>query len=279
MKPLFRKFKDPVQGFCIQKLPKSGVPYPRFTKGCYVTESVPEYAVGKTARVVTENGQWWLCCYDTIYLKPVENLTKVCALDCGVRTFQTVFSMSEVSYLGEDFYKDRILPLLLSLDGLYSKKKKLSKQPECQARDDLLRCYQKKIFKLRSRIKNLKDDLYKKCANYLTNEFDIILLPTFETQQMSKAGNRKINSKAVRGMLGLGHYRFKQVLKWFAVKKGKIVIDVCESYTSKTNPFTGRLMEIGSSKTFKNEGVSYDRDVNGARNIFIKNTLLKDNEE
>ena len=147
-----------------------------------------------------------------------------------------------------------------------------------QRNTDLLRYYEKKINKLRLRIKNLVEDLHKKCANYLTNEFDLILIPTFETKKMSKVGNRKLNNKSVRAMIGLSHYKFKETLRWFAKKKGKLVIDVNESFTSKTNPFTGELMNIGSSKSFKHLGRVYDRDVNGARNIFIKNTLLCNEE-
>ena len=77
-------------------------------------------------------------------------------------------------------------------------------------------------------------------------------------------------------MLSLGHSQFKIYLKWIAKKRGKLVIDVDESYTSKTNPFTGELMKIRSARSFKFKGKRYDRDVNGARNIFIKNTMRED---
>lgn len=235
--------------------------------------------MGKTARVVVENNEWYLCCYDQMAIPKTLVSGNVCALDCGVRTFQTVYSTSEVAELGKDYFKDKLLPLYLKLDRLLSSKKRQQNlKLDNQRSKDLTTFYDKRIDKLRSRIKSLVEDLHKKCANYLTNEFDVILLPTFETQRMSKIGNRKINNKSVRAMLGLSHYKFKMYLKWFAKKKGKVVVDVNESFTSKTNPFTGDLMDIGSSKTFKHRGVSYDRYINGARNIFIKNTL-RCNEE
>jgi putative transposase len=269
----FRSKRDSVQGFNIQKLSLKSI-YPRFLGGVYFTETIPEYAKGKTARVITENGCWWLCCYDTREIPITRELREVCALDCGVRTFQTVYSNKEVAELGKEYFKDKLLPLYLELDKLISKSKLQNNlKIDNQRNSDLLRYYEKKINKLRLRIKNLVEDLHKKCANYLTNEFDIILLPTFETQKMSKIGNRKLNNKSVRSMIGLSHYKFKQTLKWQALKKGKIVLDVNESFTSKTNPFTGEVMNIGSSKTFTYQGKVYDRDINGARNIFIKNTL------
>lgn len=275
----FRTFKDSVQGFDIQKLSPRGVIYPKFAGDVYLTEPLPNYAKGKTARVIVENGCWYLCCYDKVVIPATKELIEVCALDCGVRTFQTVYSPKEVSELGKDYFKDKLLPLYLKLDSLISKRKlQVNLKLDNQRNSDLMRFYEKKINKLRLRIKNLVEDLHKKCANYLTNEFDVILLPTFETKQMSRVGNRKINNKSVRAMIGLSHFKFKQVLKWTALKKGKIVLDVNESFTSKTNPFNGELMSIGSAKTFMHEGVVYDRDVNGARNIFIKNTLLCNDE-
>ena len=43
-----------------------------------------------------------------------------------------------------------------------------------------------------------------------------------------------------------------------------------EAYTSKTNSFTGEIMEIGSKKNFKYNGIKIDRDINGARNILLR---------
>lgn len=274
----FKTFKDPVQGFDIQKLSSSGNIYPRFAGSVVLTEEIPEYAKGRTARVVIENGCWFLCCLDTIEVPPTVDLThnvRCCALDPGVRTFQTVYSPSEIAALGDEYFKNKLLPLFFKLDGLLSKKKiQENKKLDNQVSNDLISHYTKKVTKLRSRIKNLTRDLHDKCANYLTNEFDMILIPTFEVKNMTKVGGRKLNTKTVRAMIGLSHYAFKERLKWFAKKKGKVVVDVCEAYTSKTNPFTGELMNIGSKKSFTYEGDVYDRDVNGARNIFIKNTLL-----
>ena len=73
-----------------------------------------------------------------------------------------------------------------------------------------------------------------------------------------------------RAMLTLSHYQFKCLLKHYALCRGKFVIDCTEEYTSKTNPFTGRLMDIGSAKQFKYNNKIYDRDVNASRNIYIK---------
>jgi putative transposase len=87
---------------------------------------------------------------------------------------------------------------------------------------------------IRLKIKNLVSELHHKIANFLVSNFDIILLPTFETQDMCKRTKRKLRKKSVRQMLTLSHYQFKQFIKHKAREHGKLVLDVCEAYTSKT---------------------------------------------
>ena len=95
--------------------------------------------------------------------------------------------------------------------------------------------------KIRVKIRNLVDELHKKVAHFLVTYYDIILLPTFESQEMCKRGKRNLRKKSVRQMLTLSHYRFKQRLKQKALEYGVQVIDVCEAYTHpKTVSWTGR---------------------------------------
>ena len=58
-----------------------------------------------------------------------------------------------------------------------------------------------------------------------------------------------------------------------AKEYGVQVVDVCEAYTSKTVSWTGEIVaNLGGSKVIKSsEGHRMDRDLNGARGIFIKN--------
>ena len=73
-------------------------------------------------------------------------------------------------------------------------------------------------------------------------------------------------------MLTLSHYRFKQHLKAKAKEVGAIVIDVNEAYTSKTVSWTGHLVKnLGGAKVIKDTaGNKMDRDLNGARGIFLR---------
>lgn len=124
---------------------------------------------------------------------------------------------------------------------------------------------------MRFKINNLIIELHHKTAKFLTDNFDVILLPTFETKQMANKAVRKIRKKSVRSLLTFAHYRFKLFLKWKAFQSGKQVIDCCEAYTSKTHPQTGDVKNIGSAKWIKLlDGSRADRDVVGARNILIR---------
>ncbi|MEY3222242.1 MAG: hypothetical protein RLZZ203_1098, partial [Cyanobacteriota bacterium] len=49
--------------------------------------------------------------------------------------------------------------------------------------------------RLRGKIKYLVDELHKKTARFLVDNFDVILLPTFESSIMSRKAKRRIRSK------------------------------------------------------------------------------------
>ena len=76
----------------------------------------------------------------------------------------------------------------------------------------------------------------------------------------------------MRNLLTFAHYRFKQFLKHKAKENGSVVVDVCEAYTSKTVSWTGEIRAIGSAKTIRSalDGLVMDRDMNGARGIFLR---------
>ncbi|MBW4574066.1 MAG: transposase [Aphanothece sp. CMT-3BRIN-NPC111] len=193
-----------------------------------------------------------------------DNQGRAVALDPGIRTFMTFFSEESFGELGRAANL-RIQRLCFRLDKLISR---ISKA----------KCKQKRRMKLaasriRERIKNLVDELHKKTARFLVNHFDIILLPTFETSQMSLKAQRRIRAKSVRQMLTLSHYKFKQFIKHKAFETGKVVLDVNEAYTSKTVSWTGEIVpKLGGAKIIKYKltGQKMLRDWNGARGIFLR---------
>ena len=124
----------------------------------------------------------------------------------------------------------------------------------------------------RQRITNLVDELHWQLARWLTSNYRIILLPTFETQDMTQRAGRKIRSKTARMMLTFRHFEFKRRLRWKAWQRGALVLDVNEAYTSKTRSWDGTVnTKLGGAKAIRDDtGFGMDRDVNGARGIFLR---------
>jgi len=75
-------------------------------------------------------------------------------------------------------------------------------------------------------------------------------------------------------MLIFSFYKFKQRLLWRCKAIGKHCLIVDERFTSMTCTACGNQdYDLGGSEMYdcKHCGISIDRDVNGARNIFMKN--------
>lgn len=261
----FRSRRDKIQSCYI---PKSAVS----SKGIYhtilgrihFTEQLP-LKFGD-CRLVTHLGITYICLPHEVLPSISENQGRVVALDPGVRSFLTLFSEKSFGWLGK-YDIGRIQRLCYYLDDLISRSTKVNAPVRYRMR--------KAADKIRLKIRNLIDELHHKIARFLVDNFDIILLPTFETSQMTVRKSRKIRAKSVRQMLTLSHYRFKQFLKHKAFETGKTVLDVNEAYTSKTISWTGEIVQnLGGRKTIKdNNGLSMDRDLNGGRGIFLRSLV------
>ena len=211
-------------------------------------------------RVILENGRYFVIKpEDRVVKNPDNQRFPVVALDPGVRTFQTLYSMEFAGKFGNSDFS-RIYRLCYVLDKLYSRRKK-----------EISNRYNDKLKRIRWKIKDLISEIHHKLALFLVKSFDCILLPSFETSDMVT----KLHSKVARAMLGWSHYKFKQFLKFKAEEYSCKVIEVNEAYTSKTCGKCGKMQNIGSKKIMKCScGLELDRDLNGARNIFLKNISL-----
>ena len=181
---------------------------------------------------------------------------RIIALDPGLRKFLVGYDPSgQVSIFGAQAQQE-IISLLLRLDI-----EKLSKQET--------HC-------LWTRIKNLVSEMHWKSIDYLISNYDVILYPKFETSKMIRS--KKLSKLSKRIMNMFSFFTFKSRLEWKCAKHGKTLIIVDESYTSKTCGCCGELnSKLGSSEEFKCPKceMSIDRDVNGARNILLKNLRLR----
>ncbi|MCI0714429.1 MAG: transposase, partial [Chloroflexi bacterium] len=209
-----------------------------------------------------QQGRWYVCVPYKTAVEKGENQARIVALDPGVRTFQTFFSPEMTGVIGHHDF-GRLVRLCHHLDNLISR---YSTEPDKKRRYRMKRAANR----LRWKIRDLRDELHFKTIRFLVDHFDIILIPTFETEQMAKRARRKLRSKTVRSMLTWAHFKFKARLIDAADQYGKTVIEVNEAYTSKTCSWSGEIVNIGSSEYIRgSDGITMHRDVNGARGIFL----------
>ena len=228
-----------------------------------MAEEVPDGP--KESRLVKERGQYWLVVpYPAQCDIETPSGDGAVALDPGIRTFLTFFSETECGKIGYQAF-GRIQRLCHWLDDLISR---TGTEPSSQRRRQMRKAQER----LRQGITNLVDEFHWQMARWLTSNYKIILLPSFETQDMTRRAGRKIRSKTARMMLSLCHYEFKQRLKWKAWQRGALVLEVNEAYTSKTRSWDGGVDEkLGGRAVIRDEnGFGMDRDVNGARGIFLR---------
>ena len=239
--------------------------FPSLVKGLKFITSEPIPDAEYATQIIRNRKRWFACIPVLEEVQRPPELSKVIALDPGVRTFLTGYDGDSFQEFGKADI-GRIQRLCSHLDELIGRASKAKNRK--QKRRMYLAAQ-----RLRIRIRNLVDECHKQVVNYLTSEYKVILLPTFETSQMVVKSKRKLHTKAARQMLTWSHYRLKCHLKQVAQKRGVVIIDVNESYTSKTCTKCGyKHDKLGGSKTFKCPVCNHehDRDWGGARNIMIR---------
>jgi putative transposase len=258
----------------LKKLWKDGAYFPRFLSGKLTGyEAIPPQLECDSKIVKTRTNDFFICIPTTRPTPapaPWAYEGSCIALDPGVRTFLTGYDPSgriveigkgDVEAVFRMCYRvDRIMAKVAKAKN--HKQRYQRKRAACRARTKLQRCIL---------------DLHAKAAKYLCETYELIFLPKFTTQQMVRRANRKIRSKTARMMLTFAHYKFRQRLLDKARNYDNVqVVIVNEAYTSKTCTKCGTIKtNLGGNKTFNCSSCSWkgDRDINGARNIYIRSVV------
>ena len=183
-------------------------------------------------------------------------------IDIGIRTFLTGYNGNGITEICNNLQKKHI-PILKEIDEIQSRY------------DQKIILNKKGIEKRRRKIKNLIDDMHWKSINYLTENFDNIILGNISTKNIV-SNTKKLGALNKRIGMAMQLYKFKERLKYKCNLKGKKVSIVNESYTSKICSSCGNLnKEKNETKKYKCEKCEkeYDRDHNGAKNIYILGTI------
>jgi putative transposase len=216
--------------------------------------------------------------YDYDRTKNKHQPSGVCAIDPGVRTFATVYSDDGTVYnIGEGINKkvDKVSLIAGRMrSGIERVKVNGKKVFRKTTNKRTLKHLRRKAKQLEERNKNVVRDFHNSVVKMLTNTFETIIIPVFNTKQMCTKKNlwrRKISKTTARQLNRMGHYTFRQKL---IEKAGERVVVGTEEWTSKTcgNCFKVHP-DLGDKKVFDcpHCGVVMDRDVNAARLIMLLN--------
>ena len=187
------------------------------------------------------------------------------AVDPGGRTFLTTYSETEVMNIGTNMNEKigRMIKRKELLDKLRRNKKENK--------------YKKEYYKQEEKIRNQIRDLHYKAISKLM-EYSLVLIPKLNTKRIKE--DKKL-PKMARKIINIeNHSVFMKRLKEKGEEKGVEIREVTEHLSTK---LCGRCLnrnEIRENKRYncKKCKLEMDRDVNGARNIYmyeIVNNLIK----
>ncbi|QKE50536.1 putative transposase [Faustovirus] len=187
----------------------------------------------------------------------------ICAIDPGNRTFATYYSPDEIGKLGVNLI-EKVRKINVKIDHLNYIKDTV--KLVSRTRHGL----KQRIAKLSDKITRLVDYAGWKFAAYLTRRFRVIFVPRLAN--VVKGGR---NSTVNRETRNLRHSEFINKLTHLGKINGCKVVETKEYYTTKTCCRCGiRNDDVGSSKVFScvNAACKFtiDRDVNGAKNIWLR---------
>jgi putative transposase len=284
----FKSRKSKVKSFSHHKMGRNGVCYKSLGK-IRLTETLHPEAYGKTVKVICDHNRWFIAVLKLVTISGEsqarnERSLKMIALDPGSRNFMTAYSQNEAYFMGKGFSVNTLLPLAKEMRACFKVRRRLKNLPEYKMKEeerpqwfnDRLLEVENHLDEIEQRRQDAVTHLHHECADFLVKNYDIILLPQFETKKMvKKSEERALNRRAVHNLLSLKHYKFKDFLLWKGKKEKKKIIIVNESYTSQTASWNGNIIKDlkGSNKITMND-FSVDRDINGARNIYIKHLML-----
>jgi len=226
-----------------------------------------------TCRLIRDRlGRYYICLVRQVAIRSENQAPKsthgVVSLDPGVRTFQTCYDADGLVAEWGEADMTKLFQDCHAADRLQTRIK--------QTKGNSTKKHRRRLawHRLLQRIRNKVNEVHKKLSTWLCENYRVVLIPKFETQNMVRRRHRKLSSKTARGMCTWAHYRFRQTLLSKAELYPWCKVVVCdEHYTSKTCGACGQINPtLGSKKTFDcvSCGYSADRDVSAARNILLR---------
>ena len=192
---------------------------------------------------------------------------KTVALDPGLRTFMTGISKDNtIDICGESKAYDRIGAQFAVMDNIKIKSKSQKKIDRVSQR-------------CRRKIVGLVEELHWKTAKYLTDHYEHILIGDLSAKGIVSCNNRhELPDISKRIAMALSFYKFRGRLQFKCQQKCRQYTLIDEHYTSKLCSLCGACKnDLGSAHVYNCEHCHaiLGRDVNGARNIYLKHGLTE----
>jgi len=185
------------------------------------------------------------------------------SLDPGLRTFMTGIS------------EDGSLKVGNNVNSIISKSiKRLNKIKNNENIKNKIK--KKNELLINRKIKNRIDDLHWKTIKYLTHNYKTILIGDMSAKNIVKQNSSVLSNVQKVACLRTKYYEFTQRLQFKCLMYNVNYKLVNESYTSKICSSCGSYnKDLGGAKVYycKCCQLNIDRDINGARNIYIKNLI------
>lgn len=211
----------------------------------FLEKPMPDYAI----KLLTFRGKYWLCIPESREVK--QNFSgETLSIDPGLRSF--IMGYDPNGRIIDISDEGKILKIKERIEN-YEKKKN-----------------GKKCRPLYRKLTNIISNSHYKIANLLVKSYKNIILPKFQTQKILE--QKKIGPDNNFILQYQSHFKFRKKLEDKAAEYGTNLYLCSEQFTSKTCGRCFMINDVGSSKVYncKKCGLEIDRDINGARNILIK---------
>ena len=197
----------------------------------------------------------------------INNNGKLIILDPGLRTFMTGLSDNESLKIGTNIH-EKIKKYITRLNNIKNNE------------NIPLKIKNKNEKLINTKITNKVNELHWKTINYLINNYETIFLGDMSAKSIVKKNNSVLSNESKVACLRTRYFDFRLRLKYKCSVNNKKFKLVDEYYTTKTCSLCGNYnCKLGGNKIYNcnNCKCSLDRDINGCRNIYMKQFMKEIN--
>lgn len=283
--------KDVVFQYMSTKCPDQG----KFTVRVHDKDKFPtsKTEINHDCQFIYKSGCWYIGIVHDVSVQPdldTKDL-RICSADVGLKSPVVVYDVQDGSVTEIGTSKDSLeriknplktLSTHARLERLRRLCRRVQSRLDIQRNSAVTRKEKHKCMRIENCLKRLRnkkrflvDELHYKIIQYLTCNYDVIIMPYFDTEQMMK--QKKLSKKSKQAMADLNFSLFRQRLVSKVESQGKIWLEVSEAYTTKQCVQCGHIHDMDlKQRTFECPRchLKLGRDVHSAISILVKNAEL-----